>query len=152
MFSLTKLSSFSRNYPRISRQIHIKRIDHLVLTVKNINRTIEFYEQVLSMRTETFRGGRTALVFGDQKFNLHEVGKEFEPKASVAAPGTVDIRLITDDRMTSVVNHLRKCDVETVYDDVVDRTGATGPIKSVYFRDPDLNLIEVSTYDVSSSV
>lgn len=123
----------------------IDRIDHIVMTVRSIDATCSFYERVLGMKRVTFAGGRYALTFGRQKINLHEAGREFEPKAHVAAPGTLDICLITTTPLADVTEHLARCDV-AIIEGPVSKTGATGPIRSVYFRDPDQNLIEVSNY------
>jgi catechol 2,3-dioxygenase-like lactoylglutathione lyase family enzyme len=123
----------------------IDRIDHVVLTVQNIEATCAFYARVLGMRPLTFAGNRKALAFGRQKFNLHEAGREFEPKAARPTPGSIDLCLITSTPLDDVVAHLRRCDVEII-EGPVAKTGATGPIRSVYFRDPDQNLIEVSNY------
>lgn len=123
----------------------IARIDHIVLTVKDIEQTCEFYSRVLGMEVITFGEDRRALRFGVQKFNLHEHGKEFEPKAKVPTPGAADICLITESSIEHVVAHLKRLGV-TIEQGPVRRTGATGPIMSVYFRDPDGNLIEVSRY------
>ena len=125
--------------------IDIDRIDHIVMTVKSIDATCTFYERVLGMRRVTFAGGRYALAFGRQKLNLHEAGREFQPNAHVAAPGTLDLCLITTTPLADVIEHLAGCDV-AIIDGPVSKTGATGPIRSVYFRDPDHNLIEVSNY------
>jgi catechol 2,3-dioxygenase-like lactoylglutathione lyase family enzyme len=121
----------------------IEAIDHLVLTVRSIADTCEFYSRVLGMEVVTFGGDRKALAFGTQKFNLHEVGKEFEPKAQSTAPGSIDLCLLTLTPMAEVISHLQSMEV-TILEGPGLRTGATGPINSVYFRDPDLNLIEVS--------
>ncbi len=123
----------------------IERIDHIVFTVADVAATCAFYEKVLGMKVETFGEGRKALCFGAQKINLHQYGKEFEPKAHAPAPGTQDICLITDVPINEVMAHLQQCGV-AVEEGPVKRTGATGPINSVYFRDPDRNLIEVSNY------
>ncbi|WP_339511864.1 VOC family protein [Pseudomonas sp. RL_15y_Pfl2_60] len=123
----------------------IERLDHLVFTVASINKTVDFYTRVLGMRHETFGEGRSALVFGQQKFNLHEQGKEFEPKAKRPTPGAIDLCLITQWPTDQVLAHLTEQGV-TVTEGPVKRTGATGPIESLYFRDPDDNLIEVSHY------
>lgn len=125
--------------------MEIDRIDHLVLTVRSIDVTCEFYTRVLGMRVVTFAAGRKALAFGRQKFNLHEAGREFEPKADRPTPGSIDLCLITSTPLPDVIAHLRRCDV-AILEGPVDKTGATGPIRSVYFRDPDANLIEVSNY------
>jgi catechol 2,3-dioxygenase-like lactoylglutathione lyase family enzyme len=121
----------------------IDSLDHLVLTVKDIETTASFYSTVLGMDVITFGGGRKALSFGTQKINLHQHGKEFKPKAQHPTPGSADLCFITSVPLPEVVNHLSSCNV-AVIDGPVQRTGATGPILSVYFRDPDMNLIEVS--------
>lgn len=123
----------------------ISRIDHIVLTVKSIDVTTEFYERALGMEVVTFGEGRKALSFGEQKFNLHEAGKEFEPKANKPIPGSIDICLITETAINEVIDELRLAGVSLI-EGPVRRTGASGPIMSIYFRDPDLNLIEVSNY------
>ena len=125
--------------------MQITGIDHLVLTVASIDRTIAFYTGVLGMRAESFEDGRWALHFGAQKFNLHEAGHEFEPNAAYPAPGTVDICLITRTPIDEVVATLREHDVPII-EGPGDRTGAQGRIRSVYFRDSDDNLLEVSNY------
>ena len=125
--------------------IEIGRLDHLVLTVADIGRTCDFYAQVLGMSVETFGAGRTALKFGRQKFNLHQQGREFEPKADRPTPGSADLCLIATTPLDSVVAHLQAKGV-AIEEGPIARTGATGPIVSVYFRDPDQNLIEVSNY------
>ncbi len=123
----------------------IERLDHLVLTVADIDVTVDFYERVLGMRHERFGAGRSALVFGRQKFNRHQAGREFEPKAARPTPGAIDLCLITQWSMAQVLEHLAGQGV-SVEEGPVARTGAVGPIESVYFRDPDSNLIEVSRY------
>ena len=121
----------------------IKRLDHLVLTVKDLDATCRFYERVLGTETQIFSGNRRALKFGAQKINLHPFGNEPEPKALVPTPGAADLCFITDVPIGDVVNHLKDCRVEII-EGPVEKTGAQGPILSVYFRDPDGNLIEVS--------
>lgn len=123
--------------------INIDRIDHVVFTVRSIDATCAFYERVLGMKTITFAGGRKGLEFGRQKFNLHEAGREFEPKADRPTPGSMDICLITLVPIQKVIEHLRAEQV-AILEGPVERTGATGTLMSVYFRDPDNNLIEVS--------
>ena len=125
--------------------VRIDRLDHLVLTVADIDATVEFYTRVLGMEAVTFGAGRTALAFGRSKINLHRAGHEFEPKALRPTPGSADLCLIADGALDQVVKDLAAHDVP-VEEGPVERTGATGPILSVYFRDPDQNLIEVSTY------
>ena len=124
----------------------ISGIDHIVLTVEDIEATVKFYTQVLGMGQVTFGQGRLALSFGNQKFNLHQKGNEFEPKVANPTPGAIDICLVTETPITHVIEHLKKLDV-SVEEGPVQRTGALGPITSVYFRDPDENLIEVSNYN-----
>lgn len=123
--------------------IHIDNIDHLVMTVADIDVTSRFYQQVLGMEQVAFGEGRVALQFGRQKINLHALGHEFAPKAHLAAAGTLDLCLISSTPMDQIVEHLAQCQVPLL-EGPVRRTGATGPILSVYFRDPDLNLIEVA--------
>lgn len=123
--------------------IRIDRLDHLVLTVASIEDTARFYETVLGMRRVTFKGGRTALRFGQQKINLHQAGHEFEPKSRVPTPGSGDLCFISPTPMDQMLEHLRDCGV-TVEEGPVERSGAEHPIRSVYFRDPDGNLVEVS--------
>ena len=124
----------------------IDRIDHVVLTVQDIDTTCEFYSRVLGMNVVTFGAGRIALVFGAQKINLHQAGREFEPKANRPTPGSADICLIAAVPLAQVIAHLDVCGIPII-EGPTTRTGAKGPIQSVYFRDPDSNLIEVSTYD-----
>lgn len=123
----------------------IEAVDHLVLTVKDIEATCAFYGKVLGMTVVTFGEGRKALAFGSQKINLHQQGKEFDPKAHRPVPGSGDLCLITSVAMGDVIAHLNASGVEII-DGPVKRTGAVGTLLSVYFRDPDLNLIEVSNY------
>lgn len=121
----------------------IDNLDHLVLTVKDIETTASFYAKVLGMDVITFGGGRTALSFGAQKINLHQYGNEFEPKAQQPTPGSADLCFVTSVPLPEVIRHLTLCNI-VVLEGPVKRTGATGPILSIYFRDPDLNLIEVA--------
>ena len=125
--------------------MNIDRIDHVVMTARSVEATCAFYERVLGMQPVTFAGGRRALAFGRQKINLHQAGREFEPKAHLAAPGTLDICLITTTPLAEVAEHLTRCGVKII-EGPVAKTGATGPLRSVYFRDPDQNLIQVSNY------
>jgi len=124
----------------------IDRIDHFVLTVRDLDATCEFYSRVLGMEPVTFAGGRRALSLGRQKINLHPAGREFEPKADRPTPGSGDFCLITDVPLAEVIAHLEACGVEII-EGPAPRTGAMGPIRSVYFRDPDRNLVEVSNYE-----
>ncbi len=124
------------------------RLDHLVLTVADLDVTCDFYCRVLGMEDVRFSSGgltRRALTFGEQKINLHQVGAEFEPKAADPKPGSADLCLIVEEPMEQVIAHLKDKGV-AMEEGPVARTGATGPILSVYFRDPDANLIEVSRY------
>ena len=123
----------------------IDYLHHLVLTVSNIEATTTFYTSVLGMGIVTFASDRKALSFGSQKINLHQYQKEFEPKAQQPTPGSADLCFITSTPLSEVINHLTACNV-AVIEGPVQRTGATGSILSVYFRDPDMNLIEVSNY------
>lgn len=121
----------------------VLRIDHVVLTVADLDRTLAFYERVLGMTAVTFGEGRRALAFGDQKLNLHQAGREFEPKALRPTPGAIDLCLVTDVPLDQVAAHLRSESV-AIEHGPVDKVGARGPLRSLYFRDPDGNLIEVS--------
>jgi catechol 2,3-dioxygenase-like lactoylglutathione lyase family enzyme len=126
--------------------MRIERLDHLVLTVADMDATVEFYVRVLGMEAVTFGDGRRALAFGDSKINLHEAGHEFEPKAARPTPGSADLCLITTAPIDMIAAELRRGGVEIV-EGPVERTGAKGAITSVYFRDPDQNLIEIGTYE-----
>jgi catechol 2,3-dioxygenase-like lactoylglutathione lyase family enzyme len=123
--------------------MNLDRLDHLVLTVKGIETTCRFYESVLGMKVTTFGKGRRALAVGRQKINLHEAGKEFAPHAKEPKPGSADLCFITETPLAEVIAHLHTQGV-AVEEGPVERTGATGPIVSVYIRDPDLNLIEIA--------
>lgn len=121
----------------------VQRIDHVVLTVADIERTLAFYERVLGMTAVSFGEGRRALAFGDQKLNLHQAGREFEPKALRPTPGAIDLCLVTDVPLDEVAAHLRSESV-VIEHGPVDKIGARSTLRSLYFRDPDGNLIEVS--------
>ncbi|WP_130472299.1 VOC family protein [Candidatus Magnetaquicoccus inordinatus] len=126
----------------------IAHLDHLVLTTARESACIDFYTRVLGMRLERFVGGippveRTAFSFGRQKINLHVQGAEFEPKAHLPVPGSLDLCFIVQLPMQELVEHLRQCNWPTCEGPVL-RTGALGKINSIYLRDPDLNLIELS--------
>ena len=118
-------------------------LDHLVLTVRDVEATCQFYSRVLGMEVVTFGEGRRALRFGTQKINLHQAGAEFEPKAAQPAPGSGDLCFITSVPLAAVMAHLAACGVALALGPV-PRTGATGALNSVYLRDPDGNLIEVA--------
>lgn len=124
----------------------IDRLDHLVLTVANLEGTKAFYCGVLEMGFEVFGEGRPALTFGRSKINLHIQGRELEPRALLAKPGTADLCFILSSDLVELQNKLKAASIP-VLQGPVSRTGATGPITSIYVRDPDLNLIELATYD-----
>lgn len=125
--------------------MRISRLDHFVLTVADIDATVEFYTTVLGMSRVTFGEGRVALRFGDSKINLHRAGHEFEPRAARATPGSADVCLVVDDDLDSVRHQLEASGVAVELGPVM-RTGATGEIESLYIRDPDGNLVELSNY------
>jgi catechol 2,3-dioxygenase-like lactoylglutathione lyase family enzyme len=124
----------------------IERIDHFVLTVRSLEATLSFYERVLGFRREVRPDAPASLKFGRQKINVHESEKTFEPKAARPTPGAGDFCLITLRSMDEVVAHLKDCGVTLVLGPVA-RIGAEGPMTSVYFRDPDANLVEIARYD-----
>jgi catechol 2,3-dioxygenase-like lactoylglutathione lyase family enzyme len=121
----------------------IDHIDHIVLTCTDPQATCDFYTRVLGMRQETFGQGRIAFCFGNQKINLHVRGNEYEPKAHLPVPGSLDLCFIASVPLTQVIEHLNQ-QGWPVLEGPVQRTGATKKIISVYVRDPDLNLIEIS--------
>lgn len=121
----------------------INHLDHLVLTTIDIAACKDFYTRVLGMREEIFGSGRLAFRFGEQKINVHERGHEFEPKAHLPVPGALDLCFIASTGLDAVIDHLN-AQQWPIIEGPVQRTGATGPIRSVYVRDPDLNLIEIS--------
>jgi catechol 2,3-dioxygenase-like lactoylglutathione lyase family enzyme len=122
----------------------IDHLDHLVLTVADIDATVAFYRSALGMELFEF-GNRKALRFGEQKINLHQAGKEFEPKAAHPTPGSGDLCFITKAPMEEVASHLKALHL-AIEVGPVDRTGAVGKIRSIYLRDPDFNLVEISNY------
>jgi len=124
----------------------IERLDHLVLTVRDIEATVAFYADVLGMNPVTFGNGRRALSFGQQKLNLHPADAPLKPHAAHPTPGSADLCFITSTPIAEVIALLERRGV-AIEEGPVARTGALGSITSVYFRDPDANLIEVSTYD-----
>jgi catechol 2,3-dioxygenase-like lactoylglutathione lyase family enzyme len=128
--------------------VKITALDHLVLTVKDIDAACAFYERVLGMESVTFGAGRRALRFGNQKINLHRAGKEFEPKARAPTPGSGDLCFIAGEPLSEVERHLRASGVEII-EGPVARTGAMGAITSLYLRDPDGNLLEIASYAVA---
>lgn len=133
--------------PQSEPTFTLDRLDHLVLTVASIPATIAFYQDVLGMRSERFETAtgeiRQALKFGTSKINLHQQGQEFEPKAQHPTPGSADLCFLTQTPIPDWQIHLAARDV-TIEDGPVPRTGATGPLVSIYIRDPDQNLIEIS--------
>ena len=129
----------------MTEKIRITCLDHLVLTVRDIERTSSFYQQVFGMQEISFDADRKALTFGNHKINLHEYGKEFEPKAEHPTPGSADLCFITSTPIKKVEKHIRSCGIN-IEEGPVQRTGAKGTILSIYIRDPDGNLIELSNY------
>ena len=127
----------------------IDRIDHIVLTTRDKDACIRFYTEVLGMelvRFSTPTEERLALSFGAQKINLHEWGREFSPRAHVAVPGSLDLCFIAGIALEDVIRKLEQ-HVVPIIEGPVKKTGARGPIRSVYVRDPDLNLVEISVYN-----
>jgi catechol 2,3-dioxygenase-like lactoylglutathione lyase family enzyme len=124
--------------------MNIQAIDHIVITVKNIDRTCRFYESVLGMIRKT-ENNRTSLHCNNQKINVHEVGTIIDTKVLHATPGSADICLITDSSIENILRHLESKKI-TIIEGPCNRLGANGTIASVYFYDPDENLLEVSTY------
>ena len=127
----------------------IDHIDHIVLTTRDTEGCIRFYTEVLGMKLTRFKtpeAERIAVSFGSQKINIHEWGREFSPRAHVAAPGTLDLCFIAAVPLEAVIQKLNEKNIEIV-EGPVKKTGAQGPIRSVYVRDPDLNLVEISVYN-----
>jgi len=125
--------------------ININRLDHLVLTVKDIDTTVTFYTQVLGMKKEVFKETRIALKYGNQKINLHQLSNEFEPKAQNVKEGSADLCFIIDTPIQEAKEYIEGLDIKII-EGIVNRTGANGEIQSIYLRDPDMNLIELSNY------
>jgi catechol 2,3-dioxygenase-like lactoylglutathione lyase family enzyme len=123
--------------------MQIDSLDHLVLTVEDIETTCEFYSHVLGMQVVTFAEERKALQFGNQKINLHQKGKEFDPKAQHPTPGSADLCFLTSIPLDHVIAHLQSCNVPLLMGPI-ERTGATKPLVSLYVYDPDGNLLEIS--------
>lgn len=126
--------------------ISIDRVDHLVLTVADVERAAEFYERILGMQALSFPDDRRALSFGEQSIKLHAASDLVEPTATHPVPGSANLCFVTENAVSEVQEHLRANDVR-IEEGPVIRTGAVGPITSLYFRDPDGNLIEVAHYD-----
>ena len=125
--------------------IKINRLDHLVLTVSDIDKTVDFYTKVLGMEKEIFKGSRVALKFGNQKINLHKLGAEFEPKAFNVKDGSADLCFIINTPLNEAKNYIESMGIK-IEEGIVSRTGSLGEIDSIYLRDPDKNLIELSNY------
>lgn len=123
----------------------IDHLDHLVLTVADIESTCTFYTNILGMQVREFSAGRKALSFGNQKINIHQKGSEFEPKADIPVPGSADLCFIAITPLAVIMEELKAKHINII-EGPVQRTGAAGKIVSVYFRDPDENLIEISNY------
>jgi catechol 2,3-dioxygenase-like lactoylglutathione lyase family enzyme len=124
----------------------IDHVDHIVLTTRDKDACIRFYAGVLGMKLESFSENRLALHFGSQKINLHEWGREFTPRAHVAVPGSLDLCFIASTSLENVIEKLQASNIRIIEGPVM-KTGAQGPIRSVYVRDPDLNLVEISVYN-----
>jgi catechol 2,3-dioxygenase-like lactoylglutathione lyase family enzyme len=133
----------------VEKYMKITNLDHFVLTVKNLNKTVHFYCDVLGMEKEVFEDGRIALKYGNQKINLHQVGNEFEPKAANSIPGSADMCFVTKTELKIAMRRVRDKGIEII-EGPVTRAGAKGLIESFYFRDPDENLIEVSNYKITT--
>ena len=123
--------------------MQINKLDHLVITVTDIEQTLGFYTRVLGMEADVFEDGRKALRFGEQKINLHKAGEEIKPHAQAPMPGSTDICFITETPLQQIMNHLTSCNVKIIAGPV-KRSGAAGPLLSIYIRDPDGNLIELA--------
>jgi len=121
------------------------KIDHLVLTVKDVNKTVDFYTRFMGFEKEVFLEGRVALKFEGGKINLHAYGNEFEPKAETPMPGSADLCFITKEKIEEIMLRFIREGINII-EGPVPRTGSNGKINSFYFRDPDHNLIEVSNY------
>ena len=121
----------------------INELDHLVLTANDIDKTITFYTEVLGMELVQTDVERKSLRFGNQKINLHKAGQEISPHAKHPLPGTADLCFVTETPMQQVIEHLNSYKI-TIIDGPAERTGTTGPLLSIYIRDPDGNLIEIS--------
>lgn len=130
--------------------MHIRSLDHFVLVVKDAARTCSFYSRTLGMKPQKMPNGRWALHFGEQKINLQEMGLNVDPLARRPTPGAADFCLLTDVLMDNVIAHLEACGVE-IFDGPARRIGATGPLLSIYFYDPDDNMVELSNLILGSA-
>jgi len=127
--------------------VRVISLDHLVITVQDIPQAIKFYVEILGMTEVTFGDNRKALSYGQQKINLHKFGEEFEPKAAAPLPGSADLCFIIDGELEEFIEHLNDNNIE-ILQGPISRTGALGVLNSVYVRDPDQNLIELSSYSL----
>lgn len=127
--------------------VRVVSLDHLVITVQDIPQAIKFYVEILGMTEVTFGDNRKALSYGQQKINLHKFGEEFEPKAAAPLPGSADLCFIIDGELEEFIEHLNENNIE-ILQGPISRTGALGVLNSVYVRDPDQNLIELSSYSL----
>jgi catechol 2,3-dioxygenase-like lactoylglutathione lyase family enzyme len=125
--------------------IQLSHIDHVVLTVADVDVTLSFYQRVLGMKAEAYGQGRKALVFGKQKFNVHPLQNDIEPKAAKPTPGSMDLCLISTTPLAKVMEHMKAQHVK-IEKGPIKRVGVGGLITSIYIRDPDHNLIEISNY------
>jgi catechol 2,3-dioxygenase-like lactoylglutathione lyase family enzyme len=130
--------------------MHITKLDHLVLTSKDINASIKFYTTVLGMKLVSFENNRKSLRFGSQKINLHQYGEEIKPHAAKPTPGSADLCFITETPLDQVIKHIIACG-QIILDGPVNKTGAQGPLLSIYLRDPDNNLIEIANRAVDQT-
>jgi catechol 2,3-dioxygenase-like lactoylglutathione lyase family enzyme len=128
--------------------MNVRSLDHLVLTVRDLQATIDFYTRGLGMKEVSFGAGRKALAFGTQKINLHEAGREFEPKADKPTPGSADLCFLTDTPVAQYAARLQSLGIPVI-EGPVARTGAVGRLLSIYVRDPDRNLIEIANLEES---
>ena len=129
----------------------VASLDHLVLTVADIGRTCDFYAKALGMRVERFGQERVALHFGQQKINLHQADRTFAPKAKAPTPGSGDLCFLLNGTLEAAIARLEGLGI-AIEEGPVDRTGATGPIRSIYLRDPDGNLIELATPQIPAAL
>ncbi|WP_042159214.1 VOC family protein [Paenibacillus gorillae] len=131
--------------------MEILRLDHLVLTVNDVEASCLFYGDILGMEIITFGQGRKAAKFGQQKINFQQLGEEIDPKAKMPTPGSGDFCIITSDSIRSILEQLKRHDIKVELGPV-ERSGALGPMQSVYIRDPDENLVEISSYGPSVTI
>ncbi|MDR0228559.1 MAG: VOC family protein [Flavobacteriaceae bacterium] len=131
--------------------MRVNHLDHLVMTVSDIDITVKFYTNILGFELDVFGDNRKALKFGNQKINLHQKGKEFEPKANHPTVGALDLCFIVEENVEQIIMELQQKGIEIVQG-IVSRTGALGEIQSIYLRDPDDNLIELSNYAKNNAI